>query len=354
MVAQTLLCTPLPLPIFADLPLRGPASDGASSKAGPPEIVVAFTSFEMNGSAFGNPQTVQPEVVHDLNVQVTVSSWPEAAKELVLEPASVEPAGTYDLPRFRFERPQGEAPFILRGSGRLVIRYPMVEYARPLEFAYGAWFSPEVHQVLVRGHRELRVRSFDPERNPESGYVQVDKRIAELRDQVRRVGIVADSELNNFLLFLSVLGGVAAQAVQDHLFPTKYSKPEFQLELKKLLRRSPRIGSQLEEHPRAAGGITDLSFRGIRLELKVENEQFVSHETAKQFSQQTAQYVAGSDRQFGILVILDASPKTEAPGLPANDIFATAVSPPGGDGSPIRIGVVIIRGNLSKPSDLSR
>jgi hypothetical protein len=77
----------------------------------------------------------------------------------------------------------------------------------------------------------------------------------------------------------------------------------------------------------AAGGITDLSFCGIRLELRAENEQFVSEETATQYIQQTAQYVAGSDRRFGALAIFDGSPKSDAPGLVANDIFPRLFAP---------------------------
>jgi hypothetical protein len=353
-IARLLLSVPLPLPMYAEVRIPRRASGKASAAREKPEVVVAFTSFQLNGTPFGDPQTIQPEVIHDLNVDVAVSKWPEKAKELVLEPASVEPAGTYDLPEFRFERPNGKPPYSFTKTGRLVVRYPTALYARPLEFAYQASFSPEVDRVLVRGHRHLRVQSFDPERNPESGYVQVDKRILELRDEVRRVGIASDTELNNFFLLLSVLGGIAGEALQDHLFPRKYSEAEFQTEMKTMLRRNPRIGSQLEKHPRAAGGITDLSFRGTRLELKAENEKFVSEETAMQYIQQTAQYVAGSDRRFGVLSIFEGSPKIDAPGLVVNDIFVKAVAAPGGQGVPIRVGVVIIRGNLAKPSDLSR
>jgi hypothetical protein len=46
------------------------------------------------------------------------------------------------------------------------------------------------------------------------------------------------------------------------------SEPAFQKEIRQYLRSRPEIGGELDEHPHAAGGITDLSFRGIRLELK--------------------------------------------------------------------------------------
>lgn len=163
-----------------------------------------------------------------------------------------------------------------------------------------------------------------------------------------------DREMDDFMLALSVLGGVAGQSLQDNLFPGVRSESDFQSEIRNRLRMHPRIGSQLEEHPRAAGGITDLSFRGIRIELKVECNQVVTEEVAKRFIGQTAQYVTGSDRRLGILCILDCTPKQAAPGSAANDIFLTEVPPPHARGLPLLVGVVIIRGNLALPSQLSR
>ena len=120
-----------------------------------------------------------------------------------------------------------------------------------------------------------------------------------------------------------------------------------------MLRFDRRIGAELEEHPHAAGGITDLSFRGVRLELKVEAGQLVTAENAQMYFQQIIQYVAGSDRRFGILCVLDCSEKTTAPGSAANDVFLHVADPPRG-GLPIALGIVIVRGNLQKPSSFSR
>jgi len=140
--------------------------------------------------------------------------------------------------------------------------------------------------------------------------------------------------------------------LQGHLFPRKYSEAEFQDEMKRLLRSNPRVGPELEEHPHAARGITDLSFRRMRIELKVEASRRVGIADASVFLQQTAQYVAGSDRRFGILCLLDCSDKTEAPGTVANDIALEKVEAPGGT-LPICLGVVVLRGNLQRPSSFS-
>ena len=355
-IARLLLGIPLPLPMFAVVPVVTHVGRTTSPDRKLPAVVVAFTSFEIGGIPFADPHTIQPEILYDLKVDVSVSQWPEEAKKLVLEAMSVEPAAAYDLPRFSFERPAGDPPHSITQTGRLLLQYPTALYARSLQFNYKAWFSPSIGnaQVLVQGHRQLRMQCFDPAREPQSGYSQVDQRVVQVRDEVQSIVSVSDKELNSFLSLLIAAGGIAGQSLQDNIFPVKYSEPEFQREMKRWLRQNPRIGSELEEHPSAAGGITDLSFRGIRLELKVESDQFVTEDGASRFISQTAQYVAGSDRRLGLLVVLDCSPKSEAPGTIANDIFVKTVQPPGGTGLSNCIGVIIIRGNLAKPSDLSR
>jgi hypothetical protein len=52
--------------------------------------------------------------------------------------------------------------------------------------------------------------------------------------------------------------------------PAAISEAEFQKQVREWLRQQPAIGSQLEEQAHSTGGRTDLSFRGIRIELKSE------------------------------------------------------------------------------------
>ena len=343
--ASLLLCVPLPLPVFAEA--RQPVSLGRAPthEGKAPDVIVAFTSFLMDGLRFEDPHTVQPEMIHDLRVEAWISQWPEGAERLILEPISVEPTDSYQLPTFSFEKPDGNAPHAVSQCGRMVLKVPQAFLARPLEFTYRARFSPDPvkPKLFVQGQRDLRVQAFDPRRTPVSGYTQIDQRIVQIRNEARRVPAVADDELSDFLLLLTAVGRVAGQSLQDNLFPEAYSERQFQDRMKTLLRPDPLIGSELEEHPRAGGGITDLSFRGIRLELKVEGSHLVGIEDGDRFLPQTAQYVVGSDRRFGILGILDCSPKTEAPGSPANDIVLKVVPPPTGGRLPICISVVIVR-----------
>ena len=356
-VAEFLLHTPLPLPLFAEEVRSIRPYKTEPTHAAVPEVSVALVSFALNDVAFGDPQTIEPEVLHELSVEIRVSRWPESAQELMLDVVSVEPPDVYQLPRFTFRRPDGAPPYLLRQTGRMLLQVPQAILSRPLEFTYRAWFTPETcgAPITVEGQRFLRVQSFDPEVNPQSGYREVDRRVQEIRTKTRLNPGIRDYELENFLQVLTTLGRIAGQALQDALFPGVWSEPEFQAKMQELMRADPRIGAELEVHAHAAGGITDLSFRGIRIELKIESAEFATIKDSRKYLGQTTQYVAGSDRRFGVLCVLDCSPKESAPGSVANDIDLLTVPPPGNAGGiPLLVGVVIVRGNLPTPSRLSR
>jgi hypothetical protein len=147
------------------------------------------------------------------------------------------------------------------------------------------------------------------------------------------------------------VANIAGQALQGDLFKGIYQEAEFQRSLRTLLRQRPDIGARLEEHPHAGGGITDLSFRGIPLELKVSDKPIDSGDV-EGFLPQVAAYISAADRRFGLLVALDSSIKVQAPGSVGDDIFLREVLAPSGRGLSLLVGVVIIRGNLPKPSTL--
>lgn len=356
-IAEFLLYIPLPVPLLVEETGPRLPFETAPTELEKPELTVAVISFALNNVAFGNPQTIEPNILHDLTVEIRLSRWPDSAKAFELDVVSVEPRDVYELPSFKFTRENETAPYILRQTGRMLLRVPQAILARPLEFAYRARFVPESSetQVVIEGQRSLRAQSFDPDVNPQTGYREVDRRIIEIRGRTRSNPGIGDEELAHFLQILASLGRIAGQSLQDNLFPGIWSESKFQEEIKKLLRADARIGSQLEEHPRAGGGMTDLSFHHMRIELKVEPEKSVTVSDTQKYFGQTTQYVAGSDRRLGVLCVLDCFPKKAAPGSVANDIDLSNVPPPGNpNGLPILVGVVVIRGNLLKPSDLSK
>jgi hypothetical protein len=352
-VASAMLAVSLPPPLEA---AAVAAARKVASRA--PEVVapcIVFVSFTVDGVPLADPHVIAPDELHDLDVTVRVSRWPEGAS-LVLDALTVEPLPTVgELPRFTIDRPQGPAPHELRQGGRMLIRVAQRIAARPLEFVYRAYFLPEQPRldVAVEGDRRIRVRSYDPVRHPVTGFPYIDLKLLEIRDQVRTFLGIQDRELDAFLLILKALGQMAGEALKDNTFPQKIAESEFQKRVCAKLRADLHIAVELEVHPHGAGGILDLSFRGIPIELKVEPTTLVSPDVVEGYSQQAAQYTAGNDRRLGVLCILDCSPKGRAPGSVADDIMLRPISPPSKNGSPLVLGVVVVQGNLPRPSSWS-
>ena len=346
---------PLPVPLWATpVPEHRVYAEVPKIRESLPkkELAVVSVSFVINGVNLNAPHRIDPNVVHDLGITGKVSGWPTGAEELVLEPLSVEQAGIGDLPVYRFKRPGGSAPYEISATGRLRIEHEQAPYTRPLEFTYQGRFLPAgFMEVEILGQREVRLIAST--RSIPARYEKVEARVLALGEKARHLPGVRNEELADFLQLLAALGDLAAVALQDNVFRGQWTEKRFQDEVRNRLRQDNRIGKELEEHPAAGGGVMDLSFRRIPIELKVESEHFV--DIGKQIPglSQATQYVAGRDRQFGLCCILDASAKTSPPGMASNDMELVPVQPTGtAQGVPIVIGVVVVRGNLARPSDL--
>ena len=349
-VYQALLSIPLPV-AFALEPKTRHGGISREKKNETEKVVVAFTAFSVNGTPFSKDQLLNLNIGYDLQVEVGLSSWPEGECELRLEPLSGEPADSYELPTFSFTKPSSKQPNNLKATQRMVLKRANSFLARPLEFTYRATFT-SLREITTEGQRHLSVRCFDPQKDPVSGYGQVDHKLVEVRDAARRLVGISDNDLNNLLILMGAVGNIAGQSMQDNLFKGAWSEDDFQVEMRRLLRSYPTIGSELEEHPHVSGGITDLSFRHTRLELKFIDDHYVTRDDLLLHLPQTVQYIAGSDRRFGLLCILDASPKQGTQGSVGDDVSYETSLGPSGRGLPIIVGTIIVRGNLSRPSTL--
>jgi hypothetical protein len=172
-----------------------------------------------------------------------------------------------------------------------------------------------------------------------------------LRDQLRLEPLIPEEDLEQLLTILVPLANLMGQSVQDNKFPTAISEAEFQKEVRAWLRQQPAIGSQLEEQAHSTGGRTDLSFHGIRIELKSEPTKKLLPDDCKRYASQPASYAVGTNRRVAVLCVLDCSPKKEGPFPMEDGLFAYAINT---GTSPVYIICVLLQGNLAKPSDLSR
>ena len=356
-VCHSVACTPLPIGVFAiedRMSHWNRLSEEDNQKNNPPpELSVAFLRFFVDGTPADKTHFLTPGETHDLEIEVRVSWWPDGADSLNLSPVSIEPKSNYDFPIFQFNRPVGKPPFRMQQRGRAILKVSQGLQARPFEFKYTASFSPITAEqpIAVVGQRTLHIEGFDLSRNSITGYAAIDRKLLSMRDELRVQSLITPAELNNVLTILTPLCNLAGRALQDALFKEVCDEAEFQSELRNELRRDPSIGSELDEHPHAAGGITDLSYRGIRIELKFEAKKNLSIVDCERFVDQTVSYVVGTGKRIGVLSVLDNSPK-QSHGFPAEEGITIHKRPTQNDA--VYILTVLIQGNLPRPNDLSR
>ncbi len=286
--------------------MRIPKGDvSTEAKPAPVELAVAFLRFAIDGVPAAETHFLTPREAHDLEIEVRVSRWPEKAESLDLTPMSIEAASTYSFPSFSFNKPQGDPPFVVKQNGRAVLNVAQSLNARPFEFKYAAHFRPLVTESLsVVGQRTLRIEGFDLAKAPITGYRGLDERLIKIRDELRTQPAMNQEDLGSILIVLNVLASLSARALQDSLFKGGWSEAQFQAEVRNELRRNPHIGSELEEHPHAAGGS-----------------------------------------------VLDSSPK-DTPPYPAEEGIEVLMRRP--KNQTVCIVAVVIQGNLAMPSSLSR
>ena len=350
---QDLAAIPLPVAFYADPIPERPTwarERDEAPKDKLPDLTVAFVEFKVDGTIAERIQALRPRENHDLDIAVRVSRWPDEATSLVLSPVSIEPPSSYDFPTFRFSRPPGDPPYFFQQRGRMILHAPQALKARPFEFIYTAEFQPKSSEKLVSvaGQRTLRLDGSSPERQSITGYPRADAKLMALRDALRLNPLVPERDLDDLLTVLIPLVNLMGQSVQDNKkFARVIAEAEFQNDVREWLRQQPMIGWELEEQPHAAGGRADLSFRGIRIELKCEPAKRLLPDDCKDYAAQPASYAAGTNRRVAVLCVLDCSPKTGVPFPVEDGLF---VYPVDTGASPVYIAAVLIQGNLAKPS----
>lgn len=343
-----------PLPFSVTYPDKGvQVNGGAERSSRPKNPEIAFVKFEINGESAKIIDTLAPNVAHDMALDLRVSNWPSSAERLIVEPVSLEPSDCYELPKFVIEKPkEPSGPITFGHVGRLILKIRQPLGAKPFEFKYRAVFDPPSSGLVdLLGHRTLKLESVDPSGTALSGYANIDARLIDIRRQLKSVPGLLDADIISTMTLLSGLGNLAGQALQSAWFPTGTKEAAFQDDVLKHLRRRSAIGSELEEHPHTGGGITDLSFRQIRLELKADTEKSPTPESLSKDADQTAHYVVTTGKKVGVLCVLDSCAK-DTPPVPAESLFSVQVKHLQTGGVPIV--TLIVQGGLPKPSSLSR
>lgn len=349
----------LPLLLFANLHnkdiggIRHLISNEGSEDHKKLESTVAFLKFDIDGQPAKQWNYLKPGTSYDLTIEVRVSNWPKSANLLLLKPVTIDARERGWLPDFRFEKPEGDGPFTLTGIGRVILEVANSFGSRPYEFLYAAEFdnSSDCRNVAVVGHRRLLLEGSDSTQYPLTGFSNVDRHLIKIRNMLRAFPGLHSDDIANTMIILGGLGNIAAQALKAGLFVAGTSEQKFQSKIAEMLRSRSDIGEYLQGHPEAAGGITDLTFKDVPVELKVENNKVLFPKDFQKYFDQTAAYAIGLGKRIGVLSVLESSSKSAPVGVVEDDI-EVFIHPTGQ--TQIAIVVVVIRGGFPKPSFYSR
>ena len=328
--------------------------DEKNNEAEKLQSTVAFLKFEIDGKPAEQYNYLKPGTSYDLSIEVRVSNWPTGANLLMLTPVTIDIRERSWLPKFQFKKPEGNGPFSFTGTGRAVLEVAHSFGSRPYEFLYAAEFDEisNYKSVEIVGHRRLLLEGTDVISNPRTGFSHVDQHLLKIRNRMREFPGLSSDDIANAMTVLEGLGNITAQALKGGTFEANMFEKQFQTKLSELLRNRSEIGEFLESHLEASGGITDLTFKGIPIELKIEKSKVLFAKDFTNYFNQTASYSIALGKKVGILSVLECTEKKATPVGVVEDDIDFFIHQTGQ--SVVAIIVVVIRGGLPKPSSYSR
>ncbi|WP_378954724.1 tetratricopeptide repeat protein [Pelosinus sp. sgz500959] len=190
----------------------------------------------------------------------------------------------------------------------------------------------------------------------QSGFPRIDQHILKIlqeRPDILKI-IDGDKELFDMIQALAKrLGTYSLGGEFKNVM--KMTEIEFQRIVIKDLRFD--LGADVQEHTSQGGGIVDIRYRGVIVELKVERDISDRQSIAEKYAKQPTQYAGVESRQISLVLVLDLTPKINPLGDNREDIRLVDVKTHGGDTAqyyPSKAIVFIVNGNMKSPSEYSK
>jgi hypothetical protein len=346
--------------------MRVPTGEDVRDKVNESEDspVAVGVMFSVEGRPWVNPHVLQANVSYDIGLTLKVPKWPVKADRLVLDFVSTLPESHYRMSEFVVPRPtsgdqreftlKGQVVFPVAGS---VLSEPSLLQTRAAFLSVTD--SSFAKTTTIIGYHKLQVRVADPSRVPFlTKFRMLDNRLVEIVEQIRQLNGVPDQQLTDFVEAFSAVLNYAGVCAQTAVYRASSNVGEDDFQRNLLIHLRGQLGEDVVEAPRQAGGITDIKYKSIVIELKVEKTQSDRKKIFEAYEKQPVQYASGSGAQLSILCVLDLCRKISPPAPPQSSVkllepavhgFETGKCP-----HPVRVGAVVIDGNLELPSSYSR
>ena len=339
-------------------------NDEVESVSEPQRPFIIKVMLDVNGSPWSVPQVFQVGQIYDLNARLTVPGWPENAERLEIDYTSTITQDQYNITPLTIDRPSDDSfeEFEKRGS----IEFPKAQslLSEPIDVRLFANFhfpdedtSPVPATVI--GYRELKARVRSRDQEPLlTGYPSLDRRVADIIHEIESIENLSSSHREDFIEALRHVANYQGLAAQGGTYRegNTIQEDDFQRDLLRHLRGL--LGREVQEAPKQGGGITDIQYRSVTIELKVEKDISERSKLVEKYSGQPTQYSSSVGSTLGITCILDLAEKEKPPASLENEIQLvepelhgySEEQPP----NPTKIAVVFINGNLPPPSEHSR
>lgn len=369
-VGQAARCVgAIPVPPFLSEAERIRTVSGSESPAealedegprGPFAIRVMLT---LDGKPWANSQRLQPGIFYSIDLVVTVPTWPKGADRLVIDFVTTLPPELYRANQFVLEQPDDGVTELAK-KGHMEFRSAQSLLSDPVLLQLRANFRSSVDEKLVIGatiigYHKLRARIADPRQMTVlSKYRALDLRIVDIVEEVRNLPGLDEQHLQDFVTILAAIANYMGICAQSAVYRAGEKIPESEFQKRLLIHLRGQLGEEVMEAPRQAAGITDIKFRSVTVELKVEESVADRAQMLVGYENQPTQYASGTGAQLGILCVLDLTEKDAPPAPTQNNLVVLTPKlhgfPAGNAPAPTRIVGVIIDGNLRSPSSYSR
>jgi hypothetical protein len=358
----------LPAPLlFIRSPERphgfGPWSPPAEPEPDSATVAVALVSID--DTLLTGPAIVDPALTHTLTLQVQTDPWPAWVERLDAELISTLNDTELQRPALTWQRRQHTGdPDTYEGTGSLHVRYavPTTQHAPPVMVRL-TWRgtdedgNPKRQPLDVAGHREFRVRPYDPARDATTQYEVFDEHLLGIYEKLAAAGY-PHNQLQPFARLLNAISraGLAMTWNKKYRRGQYVRERQFHDDLHAALLADPTLEGRVERGTPLGYGYLDTRHDGITAELKVARDQPVTPESSTKYIGQPTQYAAADGARLSILVVLDMSRKVLPIGTPENYLFVLGPKQHGmtDPHSPSVVVTLVINGNLPVPSSWSR
>jgi hypothetical protein len=333
-----------------------------SDETAPIAIAVALASID--GQLVTGPEVLRPDRLYDLMFEIQTGPWPDWAERLDCELITHLTKAELTTPEFTWTRgEQAEDNETYTKSGPLVLRFALGpgQPAPPL-LTRIAWRGKlggqaKSQELDIAGHRQLRLRPFDPSRDHVTDYPVFDERLLKMYEKYVAAGYPAE-ELEAFCRLLTSICRIGLRMTWDKKYRrgTTVTERQFHDDLHQQLLADPELGGRVDRGNPLALGYLDVRHDGVTAELKVERTAPATPERAPKYMGQPTQYAAADGAHLSILAILDMSAKTLPIGTPENYLFELEPRLHGLENpeAPSLVAGLIINGNMPTPSSWSR